>query len=167
LGAERCIAGYSTGATRFVCLMLPGGAQQPENLPPFRDRNRRDFAPSWPEQAQCSRSGLLLALGSPPYAQAVLTSKKTSRGKAQAIATGQIPRTPHPPPSLQRPPQAPWPPTRKASYPASAISFRASMSLTTMRFSLSSIAPPPSSLRKARVTATRLQPIIEASRSWV
>ena len=28
----------------------------------FGDRNRRDFAPSRPEQAQCSRSGLLPAL---------------------------------------------------------------------------------------------------------
>jgi hypothetical protein len=30
--------------------------------PPFRDRNHRDFAPSGPGQAQCSRPGLLLAL---------------------------------------------------------------------------------------------------------
>ena len=29
---------------------------------PFRDRNHRDFAPSGPGQAQCSRPGLLLAL---------------------------------------------------------------------------------------------------------
>ena len=48
-------------------------------------------------------------------------------------------------------------------YPASDRSFRASRSRTTMWRFLSSTAPPSSSLRKARVTATRLQPIIEAS----
>ncbi len=52
-------------------------------------------------------------------------------------------------------------------YPASARFFRASMSLTMMWRSLSFTAPPSSSLRNARVTATRLQPIIVPSCSWV
>src|ERR671912_447703 len=29
LATKRCIVGYSTGCTRLVCLMVPGGAQQP------------------------------------------------------------------------------------------------------------------------------------------
>ena len=59
------------------------------------------------------------------------------------------------------------PPARTAPYPASARPLRASRSLTTMRRSLVCTAPASLSLEKARLTATRLQPIIEASRSWV
>ena len=84
--------------------------------------------------------------------------------KPQATATGQTPQTPHLAPPLRQTLPSTWPPTRTASrtpsYPASARPSRALMSLTTMWRFLSSTAPNSLSLENARVTATRLQPII-------
>ena len=57
--------------------MLPGGAQQQSASPSFRDRNHRDFAPSWPEAA-FSRPGFLHDYS--PMCQKVL-SKKFRHGR--------------------------------------------------------------------------------------
>ena len=124
---------------RLYLWCYPVAHRDDQHPPLIRDRNHRDFAPTGPERLHSAAPPTSPLI---PRAQAVLSKRL-------------VLESPRPQPLRRHHERHPL--------PILASFFKASMSLTTMRRSSNSRAPSPLSLENALVTATRLQPMMEAS----